>query len=122
MAITNRFIIPPTPISPVSQHYVYPWEKTTLLMMCQHLYAIAQDTGYTGTFEEFKTSFGAFLDKNPNLFQYNEYTGQYSAASLPEITQILRTKGTILLKDIIVEPIPYYEVSNEAGGITVTIG
>ena len=122
MAITNRFIIPPAPISPVPQKEVYPWEKTTLLMMCQHLYAIAQNTGYTGTFENFKTSFGAYLDKHPGLFQYDEYTGQYSAASLPEITQILKTKGAVLLDDIIVEPIPYYEVSNEAGGLTVIIG
>jgi len=50
------------------------------------------------------------------------YNGNYSATPMAHIAQILRTQGKILLDDVVVEEIPYAEVSNEAGGHTVTIG
>lgn len=56
------------------------------------------------------------------LINQEVYNGNYSATPMAHIAQILRTQGKILLDDVVVEEIPYAEVSNEAGGHTVTIG
>lgn len=121
-AITRQFILPVTPKAEPSLPVIYPWETTSLFVLCQQLYELASKTGYTGTFEEFKTHFGDYLNSDGSLINYNIYTGQYEITALPEVEQILRTEKKILLSDIVIKPIPYYEVSNEAGGITVSIG
>ncbi len=113
--------LPPMPQSTKIQH-VYPWEHTNLFILCQQLYELASKTGYSGDFDEFKSHFGDYLISNESLIHYDTYTGQYEVTALPEVEQILRTKKKMLLSDIVVKPIPYYEVSNEAGGITVSIG
>lgn len=121
-AITKRFIVPVTPTTSVKLPVVYPWEQTNLFVLCQQLYELASKTGYTGSFDEFKEHFGEYLNSDGSLINYDIYTGQYEITALPEVEQILRTEKKILLADIVVKPIPYYEVSNDAGGITVSIG
>lgn len=50
------------------------------------------------------------------------YNGVYQVIPLPELDIVLETANKRLLDDVVVKEIPYYEVSNEAGGYTVTIG
>lgn len=49
------------------------------------------------------------------------YDGEYEVTPSTE-EQILKTANKSLNEDIKVKNIPYFEVSNNAGGITVTIG
>jgi hypothetical protein len=41
---------------------------------------------------------------------------------MARLDQILRTEDKVLSEDIVIEKIPYAEVSNTAGGTTVIIG
>ena len=121
-AITQRFAIPITPSTSAKLPVVYPWEQTNLFNLCQQLYQLARNTGYTESFDVFKYSFGTYLESDGSLIDYDIYTGKYTVTALPEVEQILRTQNKILKNDIVIKPIPYFEVSNEAGGITVSIG
>ncbi len=49
------------------------------------------------------------------------YKGLYEVTPTGDF-QLLPTADCVLIDDILVHPIPYSEVSNEQGGITVTIG
>lgn len=49
------------------------------------------------------------------------YKGSYEVIPTDGF-QLLPTSDRVLTDDIIVHPIPYSEVSNEQGGLTVTIG
>lgn len=52
---------------------------------------------------------------------YEEYKGVYNIT--PKATsQTMDTKNKLMKKDITVEAIPYYEVENVQGGVTVIIG
>ena len=123
MAITNRFVVPPTPIA-AEKKYVYPWEHTELMVLCSRLYELAMQTGYTGTFNDFKRGFGAYLEANNILTtdDFEKYIGQYEIIPLPLVEQILNTKNKILENNIVIQPIPYHQVDNDAGGRTITIG
>lgn len=49
------------------------------------------------------------------------YTGDYDV--IPKVSpQSLETAEKLLTKDVTIEAIPYYEVSNSSGGVTVIIG
>lgn len=50
-----------------------------------------------------------------------EYAGPYIVRPTPA-GQTLDTDGKVMKDDVTVEPIPYFAVSNEAGGKTVYIG
>lgn len=52
---------------------------------------------------------------------YDEFKGSYEVT--PKISdQALKTKDKLMYKDLIIKGIPYYEVSNSKGGITIIIG
>lgn len=122
-AITKQFVLPPPPQPPKPKiPVVYPWESTNLYNLCVQLYDLARKTGYNDTFDEFKAHFGAYLNSADSIIKVDEYTGQYSVTPLPNVEQILRTENKRLTEDVVVEPIPYYETSNDAGGYTVIIG
>jgi len=91
-------------------------------VICQELFELAHNTGYHGTFEEFKEHFGEYLESGTIIINPDEYLGQYQVTPLAFLEQILRTNNKLLKQDIIIEPIPYYETSNNAGGYTVIIG
>lgn len=108
------------PFPPMPQHVslprIYPWENLNFTLILKSLYKHAIETGFKGTFIDFKDNYGRYLDV------LNPYTGSYQVIPLAKIDQILRTKDTMLSDDIIVEEIPYAQTSNLAGGYTVTIG
>lgn len=52
---------------------------------------------------------------------YEDYDGSYILTPDAD-QQIISTNDRHLTKDIIIQPIPYAEVSNDANGYTVTIG
>ena len=56
-----------------------------------------------------------------NLNPAPPYEGEYNVTPSFEV-QTLPTAEKLLDKDVIIEEIPYTEVSNNSGGITVTIG
>lgn len=49
------------------------------------------------------------------------YTGAYEVTPSTE-QQMLETKDLVMDDDVTVKKIPFYEVTNAAGGTTVTIG
>lgn len=51
-----------------------------------------------------------------------EYDGEYVVIPLAERQTVLETAEKLLLENIVVKEIPYYETSNSAGGDTVYIG
>lgn len=50
------------------------------------------------------------------------YTGEYEVTPKADDVQTLRTAQKYLSQDVHVHKIPYYEIDNAAGGITVYIG
>ena len=123
-AITRRFIAPPTPITTAETKSIYPWEHTELAVMCARLYSLAVNTGFNGTLDDFKQHFGIYLESH-NIFtseDFERYNGQYEVTPLPLVEQILQTKDTVLEDNIVIQPIPFHQVDNAAGGRTVTIG
>lgn len=52
--------MPPTPVQNDLQ-MVYPWEQTNLSILSNQLYTLAANSGYVGTYEEFNTYFGYYL-------------------------------------------------------------
>lgn len=122
MEVYKQFLLPPRPKVEPQLPCIYPWEQTNLLNLCQQLFMLAQQTGFHGTFDEFKTYFGSYLENDDIIIDLDEYTGEYTVTPLPTMDQILRTRHKNLKHDIIIKPIPYVEVSNEAGGTTVIIG
>lgn len=121
-AITNPFVIPVQPQVAPQLPVVYPWEQTNIFNLCQQLYELAAQTGFTGTFDDFRTYFGKYLENDEIVIDFDVYTGQYSVTPLPNVEQILRTANKVLTNDIVVAPISYHETDNAAGGRTVSIG
>lgn len=82
----------------------------------------------TGTLSEVKTmtaSLSAVPSLRGTIRPYDKadvYHGVYDVTSLPYYDQELETAGKILIDDICIRKIPYYEVTNPEGGITITIG
>lgn len=54
--------------------------------------------------------------------RYPFYNGPTTVTPEAEELQILQTEEKIVMENIVVLPIPYYETSNPQGGITVYIG
>ena len=50
------------------------------------------------------------------------YEGPYTVVSETDILQILPTENKVMTENLVVMPIPYSEVSNPKGGLTVCIG
>ena len=50
------------------------------------------------------------------------YEGEYEVTPSTDEKQTLHTAQKLLTKDVTVHKIPYYEMDNEAGGITIYIG
>jgi hypothetical protein len=69
--------------------------------------------------QEIIADFGEVVEvKNPDA---DIYGGEYQVT--PKVTeQTLPTAQKFLVEDVTIKKIPYFEVSNEAGGNTVYIG
>ena len=63
---------------------------------------------------------GAFSEIHEVTTGVEQYAGDYTVT--PNVSgKTLSTKQKFLVEDITIRPIPYYEVSNTAGGDTVFI-
>lgn len=51
-----------------------------------------------------------------------EYDGEYQVTSRANASYQLETKNKLLVENIEVKEIPYYETSNNSGGVTIYIG
>ena len=116
--IRGSFIMPVS----VEKTAIYPWEDINLNVFAKKLFLVAQKNGYQGSWENFKQSLLDLQSGKPISDNFQEYLGSYNVVPMAEMAQILPTNGTVLLADITVEPIPYYETSNDKGGYTVYIG
>ena len=58
---------------------VYPWESAGLSILCDQIYLLAAQSGYTGTREEFHHYFGSYLEINKWQILFEEF------ANFPEI-------------------------------------
>jgi len=63
----NNNIMPPKPRA-AGLGMVYPWENISLSNLTQQLYLIALQSGYTGTQNEFRANFGAYLQNKEIIF------------------------------------------------------
>ena len=75
-------------------------------------------------FRETDKSFGIKFSEVQKVTEYiggEEYEGEYVVT--PKVTeQSLPTKEKVLIEDITIKEIPFYNVSNASGGNTVYIG
>lgn len=64
------------------------------------------------------------IDPIPDELLNNKpiYNGNYRITPLARVDQVLRTNDRVLTDNVIIEHIPYYETTNDAGGYTVIIG
>ena len=71
--------------------------------------------------EDSALEFGFGGEIVPVYADVDPYTGNYEV--IPKTTaQILETAQKLMTDDLTVKAIPYYEVSNNQGGLTVVIG
>lgn len=91
------------------------------------------DASFVTLFEEMDASFEASFETNDLIFSavfgefikvYDDvplYDGEYEVT--PRVNeQTLPTAQRFLARDVKIEKIPYFEVSNSSGGKTVSIG
>lgn len=57
-----------------------------------------------------------------NLIEGERYDGEYVVTPLAKNEVVLETSGKIMLDDVTVRKVPYFETSNDSGGYTVYIG
>lgn len=94
---------------------------------------VENDASFVALFEEMDASFPTIFEESDNTFDalfgeiikvYDdvpEYVGEYEVT--PKVTeQTLPTAQKFLARDVTIEKIPYFEVSNNSGGNTVFIG
>ena len=103
-----NYNLPPDPTNAVLKR-IYPWDEYDITLVMQWLFAQAQKTGFTGTFEDFKQRYGAYAEAaDPQDIHdlIENYTGTYHITPLVSIEQVLKTKNKVLNQDIIIDPIP----------------
>lgn len=103
-----NYNLPPDPTNAVLKR-IYPWDQYDVTLVMQWLYAQAKKTGFTGTLEDFKLRYGAYVEAaDPQDIHdlIENYTGAYHITPLVSIEQVLKTKNKVLNQDIIIDPIP----------------
>lgn len=79
------------------------------------------NAGFNESSTELKAVFGNFYGVTEQPPDAEIYTGQYNVTPKPE-AQSLNTAQKLMTDDVTIKSIPYYDVSNTAGGRTVFIG
>lgn len=100
--------VPPDPTNAILKR-IYPWDQYNTTLVMTWLYEQAHRTGFTGTFEDFKQRYGAYIESADPADIYDlidNYTGTYHITPLASIEQVLQTKNKILNENIIIDPIP----------------
>ena len=106
--MTNQYTLPPDPTNAVLKR-IYPWDEYDKTLVMKWLYTQAQQTGFTGTLEDFKQRYGLAIEAADPQDIYDlieNYTGTYHITPLVSIEQRLHTKNKVLNQDIIIDPIP----------------
>lgn len=71
-------------------------------------------------FKEHKSSFRATFKQVQVVTDLPAYEGEYSVT--PRVVeQTMRTKGKLMIDDVLIKEVPVYRVSNTSGGTTVYI-
>lgn len=80
------------------------------------------DASFPTIFEESDTTFNAYFGELIKVYDdVPQYEGTYEVT--PKVTeQTLPTAQKFLARDVTIEKIPYFEVSNNSGGTTASIG
>ena len=80
------------------------------------------DASFIALFEQNELSFSATFGEFVKVYDdVPQYAGDYEVT--PKVSeQTLPTAQKFLARDVKIERIPYFEVSNNSGGTTVTIG
>ena len=117
--MANRYMLPVQPQQQSNLKTIYPWDNDTMALLCHSLYSKACVTGYAGTFEEFESSMGEFIQRTTSV---TPYEGSYVVTPMANFDQILKTARSVLEEDIVVERIPIIKTSNAAEGWTAIIG
>lgn len=107
--------LPPDPTNAVLKR-IYPWDEYDITLVIQWLYTQAKKTGFTGTLEDFKQRYGAYIEATEPQEIYDlidNYTGAYHVTPLLSIEQVLQTKNKVLNENIIIDPIPENLVINK---------
>lgn len=113
MSITNT--LPPNPQHAVLKR-IYPWDEYDINLVMQWLFTQAKKTGFTGSIDDFKLRYGAFIEAADPQEVYDlieDYTGTYHITPLLSIEQVLQTKNKVLNQNIIIDPIPEDLVVNK---------
>lgn len=106
--------LPPDPTNAVLKR-IYPWDEYNINLVMNWLYVQAQKTGFTGTLEDFKLRYGAYVEAtDPQDIQdlIENYTGTYHITPLVSIEQVLQTKNKVLNQNIIIDPVPNSVIDN----------
>lgn len=64
--------VPPMPTTS-EMHMIYPWENTNLGILSSQLYALATNSGYTGTQQQFNTYFGYYLEHSDKEILFDTF-------------------------------------------------
>ena len=106
MNITN--LIPPNPQHVVLKR-IYPWDKYDISLVMSWLYEQASQTGYTGSFNDFKLRYGEYvetLDLSQLYELIGHYDGDYHVIPMLDTEQVLETKDKLMSGNVIIDPIP----------------
>ena len=108
-------ILPPDPQHAVLKR-IYPWDEYNITLVMQWLFAQAQKTGFTGTYEDFKLRYGASIESLTPQDIYDlvdHYEGTYHITPLVNIEQVLQTKNKLMNQNVIIDPIPNELINNK---------
>lgn len=106
MNITN--LIPPNPQHVVLKR-IYPWDKYDISLVMSWLYEQALQSGFTGTFNDFKLRYGEYvqsLDLSQLYDLLDCYDGDYHVIPMLGTQQVLETKDKLMTGNIVVDPVP----------------
>ncbi len=106
--MATKSLLPPDPHHAVLKK-VYPWDKYDISLIMGWLYEQAKQTGFVGTYEDFKLRYGAFVEAaDPAQIEdlIQNYEGAYHITPLLGIKQTLETKNKVLNQNITVDAIP----------------
>lgn len=72
VAPDETYDVPPMPTTS-EMHMIYPWENTNLGILSSQLYALAANSGYTGTQQQFNTYFGYYLEHSDKEILFDTF-------------------------------------------------
>jgi hypothetical protein len=80
--------------------------------------SIAADVSLSGVL----SCVGGLSGKVSVTKEYDIYGGEYKIVPKTFEEQVLPTSNRVLKEDVVVKEVPFYETSNDSGGITAYIG